>query len=224
MKKCKIIFVFFVLISGLLWGQLLPQNTGRTVFPSPNGFDEPGSPPVAQAGSNGMHAVEGVSPSSAAYPFVQVGREKMAEKKHPEAIEAYRTALRLEPLNSIIWGLYDDAVAENAAAKKRHELTAGTFEGSLKPIFSVGRVDSYIELNNLCLVGSIKNVSNLKRQNVLLRARLFDKNKRELAISEGMISNYDKALLPNESCNFEIIFKDYPKSVTDFKVEVKSWE
>jgi hypothetical protein len=221
MKNFKLILTIFVLASSFVWAQLLPENTGRTVFPSPSGLDEPDAPAATQVDPNG---VEGVSPTSPAFPFVQVGREKMAEKKHSEAIEAYRTALRLEPLNPIIWGLYDDAVGESYIAKKRRELTVGTSEGSLKPIFSVGRVDSYIDINNLCLVGEIKNLSKLKRQNIVLLARLFDKNKRELVTAEGTITNFDKTLLPNESCNFEIIFKDYPKSVTDFKVEVRAWE
>lgn len=219
--KIKTIAILFLLLPVLIFALELPENTGRKVFPSPDPseFDNPvtGSTPVSPP-------VEGIPTSSPAFGIVQMGREKMAEKKYPEAIEAFKTAVRLEPLNSVIWGLYDNAVIEDYLSKKDRDLTAGAYKASLKPNFSITRVDSYVDINNLCLVGHIKNISNFKKQKVVLLGRLFDKNKRELTTSRGTLTNYDKSLLPNEDCRFEIIFKDYPKTITDYKVEVLSWE
>ncbi|MFA7146979.1 MAG: hypothetical protein WC221_10365, partial [Candidatus Riflebacteria bacterium] len=103
-KQNKILCMSAVLL--LLSGvaseaQNLPQNTGRKIFPSPSDKeDEKGA---------ALPVVDGVPISSPAFPFVAAGREKMAEKRYAEAIEAFRTALRLEPLNPNIWGLYDNA-------------------------------------------------------------------------------------------------------------------
>ncbi|MCK9457733.1 MAG: hypothetical protein M0R31_10625 [Candidatus Riflebacteria bacterium] len=218
-KQNKILCMSAVLL--LLSGvaseaQNLPQNTGRKIFPSPSDKeDEKGA---------ALPVVDGVPISSPAFPFVAAGREKMAEKRYAEAIEAFRTALRLEPLNPNIWGLYDNAVIEDYNAKESNSMVNGIARGALRPNFAITRTDSYIDINTLCIVGHLKNLSGTKKHKIVLTARLFDKNNREVAKAEGTLRNYDKGLLANESCLFEILVKEYPKNVTDFKVEVSSWE
>ena len=220
MEKIKHIIIFSFLISALFsadtsFGQLLPRNYGRKIFPSPTEQDR----------QNGVYvpSIDGVYQTSPAYEPAMLGRQKLAERKYDEAKEAFKTAIRLEPMNSTLWGLYDTALTEEVLAHN-NVTTYGASSGNLKPIFEITRTDSYIEVNTMYIVGHLKNISNTKKQKIELTARFFNENNVEIKKAKGTLRNYDKALLPNEICLFEIPLKDYPKTIETFRVEVSSWE
>ncbi len=194
---------------------------GRKVFPSPN-FDE--EPKSLFATSGPEVGIANLATSSPALPMAETGATKIAEGKYSEAKEALKTALRLEPMNLALWQMYDDAVIGEYTTNKRDEILKAVVEKDLLPNFAITKLDTYIELGTLYIVGTLKNTSKTTKQKIQLRARLLDENKRELRSEKGTLRSIDKILYPNESSLFEIPFKNPPTTITSYRVEVDSWE
>ncbi len=211
-------FVLLTLLAGLqLSAQSLPENPGRRIFPSP-------SDPMDEMLIPRASAVTGLATDSPAMKFVETGDKMIVESRYTEAKEAYRTALRLEQMNLPLWAAYDDSVISEYLARKRQEKLNPVIERDIEPIFSINRVDSYIELGTLYVVGSLQNVSKAVRQKIQLTIRILDENRRELRSETGTLRSFDKGLLPNESSLFEVPFKDPPAGGKSFRVEITAWE
>ena len=118
----------------------------------------------------------------------------------------------------------DDAVIGEYTTNKRDEILKAVVEKDLLPNFAITKLDTYIELGTLYIVGTLKNTSKTTKQKIQLRARLLDENKRELRSEKGTLRSIDKILYPNESSLFEIPFKNPPTTITSYRVEVDSWE
>ncbi len=200
-----------------LGAQSLPENPGRKIFPSPTAPADEMLIPRASA-------ITGLATDSAAVKFVETGDKMMVEGRFSEAKESYRTALRLEPMNLSLWAAYDDSAVSEYIARKRKEKANPVIERDIEPVFNINRVDSYIELGTLYVVGSLQNLSKAMRQKIQLTVRILDENKRELRSETGTLRSFDKGLLPNESSLFEIPFKDAPPGGKSFRVEVTAWE
>lgn len=194
----------------------LPQNPGPKVFPSPLPETENSAPKV--------FSIDGLATNSPALPFIESAQKMVVEERFPEAKEALKTALRLEPMSISLWARYDDAVISDYIDKKRRERQNPVVERDINPIFSINRIDSYIELGTLYVVGSLQNLSKVSRQKIQLTARILDENKRELRSETGTLRSIDKGLFPNESSLFEIAFKNPPLGAKTFRVEVTTWE
>jgi len=109
-------------------------------------------------------------------------------------------------------------------ARKRREKQNPVIERDLEPLFSIDRIDSYIELGTLYVAGSLSNLSKTVKRKIQLTARILDENKRELRSETGTLRSFDKGLLPKESSLFEIPFKDPPAGARSFRVEITAWE
>lgn len=162
--------------------------------------------------------------SDPAQPFQDQGKKLMVEMKYAESKEAFRTALRLSPMNPQLWALYDEAAIGEYIELKRKEKINPVIERDISPVFSIDRIDSYNELGTLYIVGSLRNVSKEIRQKIVLVARLLDENKRELRRETGILRNTERGLSPNESSLFEIPFKNPPPGGKSFRVEVETYE
>lgn len=159
-----------------------------------------------------------------AAPFVDSARQLIVEQKFPQAREALRTAIRIAPMQLKIWALYDEAVNSDYIATKRREKFNPVIEGDIKPIFSINRIDSYIELGTLYVVGTLQNISQDTRQKIVLTGKILDKDKRELRRETGALLIPERGLMPNESSLFEIPFKNFPPGGKSFRVEVSAYE
>ncbi len=197
-------------------------NNGRKVFASPT-FEEGPKTLFATSGSEEM-LIANLASTSPALPLAKTGLEKMNNGNYKDAIEAFRTALRLEPMNMALWQLYDDCVIGDYTTGKRDEVLKAVVTADIKPTFAITRIDSYIELGTLYVVGTLKNVSDKKKQKINLRTRLLDRNNRELRSEYGTLRDIYKVLYPNESSLFEIPIKNPPVNVKSYRVEVSSWE
>ena len=215
-------FLLSLLVSSTCLAQEYTINNGRKVFASPN-FEAGPKTLFATSGSEEM-LIANLASSSPALPLAKTGLEKMNNGNYKDAIEAFRTALRLEPMNMALWQLYDDCVIGDYTTDKRDEVLKAVVTADIKPTFAITRIDSYIELGTLYVVGTLKNVSDKKKQKINLRTRLLDKNNRELRSEYGTLRDIYKVLYPNESSLFEIPIKNPPVNVKSYRVEVSSWE
>jgi len=205
----------------LTFGALLIISCAATV----SAQDSPGafSAPMFPGNSNDKETAP-QNASDPAQPFMDQGRDLMINTKFSESKEALRTAIRISPMNPQLWALYDEAVAGEYVERKRKEKISPVIERDISPTFSIDRIDSYIELGTLYVVGSLKNVSAETRQKITLIARLFDENKKELRRETGVLRNTERGLYPNESSLFEIPFRNPPPGGKSFRVEVESYE
>jgi len=182
-------------------------------------------PPIlsgaTQKPSNNAPAPAVVDPT---LPLLESSKTLMAEEKFSQAKEALRTALRLAPMNIEIWAMYDEAVSSDYVYKKRQEKLNPVIDRDIEPIFSINRVDSYVELGTLYIVGTLQNISKEPRQKIVLTAKMLDENKRELRRETGTLLIPERGLLPNESSLFEIPFKNFPPGAKSFRVEVTTYE
>ena len=218
----KIIAAFIVCLFAASCCNAQIRNKGRKIFPSPN-FDE--APKTLFASTDpGEQILADLASSSPALPLAEKGLEKLNLGKISEAKEAFRSAIRLEPMNLGLWELYDEAVVAEYNATKSDEIYKSTVTGEFSPNFTITRLDSYIELGTLYIVGTIKNISKRRKQKITLKARLFDENNREIRNEYGTLRNIYKSLYPNESSLFEIPIKNPPFKVKSYRVEVHSWE
>ena len=177
-------------------------------------------PTTDQAQTSGI-ATSSIDPSRT---FVDSARTMIVEQKYDQAKEALRTALRIAPMNLEIWALYDETVIADYVEKKRREKFSPIIDGDITPVFSINRIDSYIELDTLFVVGTLQNISKGTRQKIVLTARILDENKRELRRETGTLLIPERGLMPNESSIFEIPFKKFPPGGKSFRVEVTSYE
>ncbi len=214
--------LFMLALSSSCYAQGYTINNGRKVFASPN-FEEGPKTLFASSDAN-EQLIANLASSSPALPIAEGGLKKLTEGNFPEAKEAFRTAIRLEPMNMGLWQLYDDCVIGEYTANKRDEILKAVVTGDIHPTFAITRVDSYIELGTLYIVGTLKNISNKKKQKINLRTRIFDSNKRELRTEYGTLRDIYKVLYPNESSLFEIPIKNPPSNMKSYRVEVSSWE
>jgi len=174
--------------------------------------------------NSGTKISTAVSSDNTVENFLQMARAYIKEEKFTEAKEALRTAIRISPMNMEAWSLYDDAVTGEYLALRRDGKLNPTIERDIDPTFSITRVDSYVELDTLYLVGSIKNLSKKFVQKVQLTAKIIDGNKRELRKATGSLKLSKRGLQPNESSLFEIPFKRPPKDGKTYQVKVSSYE
>jgi tetratricopeptide (TPR) repeat protein len=156
--------------------------------------------------------------------YISQGQAYLANGRLNEAKEALRTAIRLEPMNLEAWALYDYVVETHYVGRAREEKLNPVIERDLKPIFSLGNVQSYLDYGSLFLVGEIKNVSDATRRRVEITGILFDNNKQELRRESTFLTLTDRGLFPNETCPFEIQFRNPPPGVKSFKVRVSNFE
>lgn len=162
--------------------------------------------------------------SDPAQPFADKGKELIVSGKFSDSKEALKTALRLSPMNLELWALYDEAVIGEFSARMRNEKLTGVIERDITPIFSIDRIDSYVELGTLYVVGTLQNVSKSTRQKITLTVRILDENKKELRRETGTLRNTERGLFPNESSIFEIPFRNPPVGAKSFRVEVSAYE
>jgi hypothetical protein len=127
-------------------------------------------------------------------------------------------------MNLEIWALYDETVTADYVQKKRIEKFNPVIDSDIEPIFSITRIDSYIELDTLYVVGTLQNISRATRQKIVLTGKILDENKRELRRETGTLLIPERGLMPNESSIFEIPFKNFPPGGKSFRVEVTSYE
>ncbi len=198
--------------------QTLPANPGRQNFAPTAG------PSATSTLIPRVSAVTGLATDSQAFKLVESADKLIVEGRFGEAKEAYRTALRVEPMNLSLWAAYDESVISDYIARKRSDKSNPAIERDILPLFAINRVDSYMELGTLYVVGSVQNLSKSLKQKIQLTARILDENKRELRSETGTLRSFDKALLPNESSLFEIPFKQPPPGARSFRVEVTAWE
>lgn len=222
MRKLVFSALFLLAITSNGYGQNYIMNNGRKVFPSPDFSNQ--SNILFARNETVLNGIANLATSSPALPLAENGLKKMEGNKFPEAQEAFRTALRLEPMNMGLWQLYDDSVIADYITNRRDEILKSVTESDLAPTFAITKVDSYIELDTLYIVGTVKNLTKKSKQKINLRARLLDQNKRELRSEQGTLRSIDKVLYPNESSLFEIPFKNPPFKMKSFRVEVSSWE
>ncbi len=162
--------------------------------------------------------------TSPADSFIAMAKKLMAEGKYAEALEALRTAIRIDPMNMEAWSLYDEAVIQDYTNTMRKNKLTPVITRDIKPLFSITRIDSYMELDTLYVVGSVKNLSKGLRQKISLTAKILDKNNRELRVETGNLRLTERGLFPNESSLFEIPFKNPPKGGQTYRVEVSDYE
>jgi hypothetical protein len=148
----------------------------------------------------------------------------MGEGNYVQAKEALKTAIRFEPMNPEAWMLYDEAAIGNYIANQRAQKLSPVIERDIAPLFEISRVDSYIERDTLYVVGSLKNLSDHKKRQIQITAKILDKNKKELRRQTGELALTPQGLLPNESSLFEIPFKNPPADAKVFKLEVSNFE
>lgn len=165
-----------------------------------------------------------LQPGIQAQQFIEMARQLMADGKYSQAKEALKTAIRIEPMNQEAWTLYDEALIAEYVDLRRKEKLEPVIEKDLSPLFEINRVDTYIELDTLFVVGSLKNLSGSLKQKIKVTARILDENKKELRQQSGELNLTNRGLLPNESSLFEIPFKNPPLGARSFKVEVSNFE
>ena len=208
MKRLLCPLLFCLLLPGSASAQLSIERNPQRMFPGP-------------AAIQNITATAPVDPS---LPFVESARTMIVEQKFDQAKEALRTALRIAPMNLEIWALYDETVSADYVEKKRREKFSPIIDADIAPVFSIDRIDSYIELDTLYVVGTIQNISKGTRQKIVLTAKMFDENKRELRRETGTLLIPERGLMPNESSIFEIPFKKFPPGGKSFRVEVTTYE
>lgn len=211
MKKTTIGIILFLLV----WASLHAQ--GNPLARS-NAFSD------RRSSAKGENLGKGAAIGNTADSFLQMAKKYIIEEKFAEAKEALRTAIRIDPMNMEAWSLYDDAVVGDYIAMRRKSNLTPVIERDIAPLFSITRIDSYVELDTLYVVGSIKNTSKQFIQNIELTAKIIDENKRELRKATGNLKLSKKGLLPNESSLFEIPFKSPPTDGKIYRVEVSGYE
>ena len=209
MKKQFFTLLFCLVIPVILPAQLSIERPPRKTFPAPP------APAAIDIASSSIDPAQ---------PFVDSARSMIVEQKYGQAQEALRTALRLSPMNLEIWALYDETVTADYVEKMRREKFNPVIYGDIDPVFSINRIDSYIELNTLYVVGTLQNLSKGTRNKIILTAKILDENKRELRRETGRLLIPERGLMPSESSIFEIPFKDFPPGGKSFRVEVTSYE
>ncbi|NLI79331.1 MAG: DUF3426 domain-containing protein [Candidatus Riflebacteria bacterium] len=202
-------------------GQGTPSQPRRPTPTGPGGA-APKSPSLA--GMLRPDAANRTTPGTDARTFLTQAQGYIGEGRLPEAREALRTALRLEPMNLEAWNLYDYVAELSYIERARDEKRNPVVERDLKPLFAIERVESFDEFGTLYLVGEIRNVSDSLRQNILVQGTLLDENKQELRRESGSLPLKDRGLFPNESSLFEIPFKNPPPGVKSFRVRVAEFD
>ncbi|MBF0405840.1 MAG: hypothetical protein HQM10_00685 [Candidatus Riflebacteria bacterium] len=167
---------------------------------------------------------KGTFADSPARQFINQGESLLAEGRIPEAKEALKTAIRLDPMNTEAWGIYDRAAESLYTTRLAEDKTNPIFEGLFKPIFSFDRVETYYSFGNLYLVGQLKNISGTLKSQIELSAILFDENRQELRRATASLPLKDRGLFPNETSFFEIPFSNPPKGINSFRVRVSNFE
>jgi hypothetical protein len=127
-------------------------------------------------------------------------------------------------MNFEAWSLYDETVIADYIQQRRKEKLAPVIERDISPLFEITRVDTYIELDTLYVVGSLKNLSDKLKQKIRVTAKILDDSKKELRRQTGELNLTKRGLLPNESSLFEIPFKNPPAGAKSFRVEVTGFE
>lgn len=158
------------------------------------------------------------------YQFAESAKQMIIEEKFTEAKEALKTAIRIAPMNPSLWALYDEAVTSDYLELARREKINPVVVRDLQTLFNITRVDSYIELDTLYVVGNLHNISGELRQKIVLSAKLLDKNKKELRKESGTLIIPERGLMPNENSLFEIPIKNFPLGGKSIRVEVSAWE
>jgi tetratricopeptide (TPR) repeat protein len=156
--------------------------------------------------------------------FVDMGKAFIAQGNFTQAKEALKTALRIAPMKYEIWSLYDEATTGEYIASRRAEKLNPVVERDISPLFEISRVDTYIELDTLYVVGSVRNLSDKLRQKIQITAKIYDNVKKELRKQTGQLKLAKKGLLPNESSLFEIPFKNFPANARVLRVKVSDFE
>jgi tetratricopeptide (TPR) repeat protein len=165
-----------------------------------------------------------VSANADAETFINMGKRLMQEGKYLQAKEAFKTAIRLEPMNEEAWNLYDEALIADYVEKKKLEKLEPVIEKDMSPRFEISNIDTYLELDTLYVVGSLKNLSNSDKHKIEVTAQILDKNEKELRRQTGKLKLTLKGLSPNESSLFEIPFKNPPENAEKFRVKVSEYK
>ncbi|MGM0599099.1 MAG: FxLYD domain-containing protein [Candidatus Rifleibacteriota bacterium] len=165
-----------------------------------------------------------VSPDSGVDSFLDNGKNLMSEGKYLQAKEAFKTAIRLEPMNEEAWDLYDEGLIADYVEKKKDDKLEPVIDKDMPPIFKITNIDTYIEHDTLYVVGSLKNLSNSDKHKIKITAQILDENEKELRRQTGELKLTLKALSPNESSLFEIPFKNPPENAEKFRVKVSEYQ
>ena len=181
-------------------------------------------PPADNSPDKGTQGSSQIGQTNPAGEFVNMGKTMIGQGNYLQAKEALKTALRISPMDHEIWLLYDEATIGEYIAARRTEKLSPVIERDIAPLFEISRVDTYIELDTLYVVGSIRNLSKKLRQKIQITARIFDDKQKELRRHTGPLKLAQKGLLPNESSLFEIPFKNPPANARVFRVEVSNFE
>ncbi|MEW6713059.1 MAG: hypothetical protein AB1403_24780, partial [Candidatus Riflebacteria bacterium] len=114
-----------------------------------------------------------LNPAIQAQQFIEMARKFMAEGKFAQAKEALKTAIRLDPMNPEAWALYDEALIAEYVEIRRREKLEPVIEKDVSPLFEINRVDTYIQLDTLFVVGSLKNLSDQLKQKIKVTAKIL---------------------------------------------------
>lgn len=213
----KKVFIIFALAH--LGASSLPAQEGSIARSSTFGQNKEDR--LSEVSSEKMKSLQ---PGIQAQQFIEMARQLMADGKYSQAKEALRTAIRIEPMNPEAWALYDEALIAEYIELRRKEKLEPVIEKDISPLFEINRVDTYIELDTLYVVGALKNLSSDLKQKIKVTAKIFDENKKELRRQSGELNLTNRGLLPNESSLFEIPFKSPPAAAKIFRVEVSDFE
>ncbi|MDN5278074.1 MAG: hypothetical protein PWR01_2039 [Clostridiales bacterium] len=197
------------------------SQQGNQAFPSSAFGNQQNQFP--QAGGDNSNQQNQPQQSPAAQ-FIDSAKKLMGQGNYAQSKEALKTAIRVEPMNFEAWSLYDETVIADYIQQRRKEKLAPVIERDISPLFEITRVDTYIELDTLYVVGSLKNLSDKLKQKIRVTAKILDDSKKELRRQTGELNLTKRGLLPNESSLFEIPFKNPPAGAKSFRVEVTGFE
>ena len=199
----------------IMAGMITWVAVGQGLPPTPRGAGGPRA-----TGSAGAASPAGGNAGA----LVVQGEALMAEGRLTEAREAFRSAIRVEPMNPSHWNRYDEAIERLFVIRAREDKRSPVIDRDLTPFFSIDRVESYRDLGTLYLVGEVRNLTkNLKRM-VEVVGILYDQDKVELRRNTSYLLMKERGVYPNEVSPFEIPFKDPPAGIKSYRVQVTSFE
>lgn len=179
----------------------------------------PGAP-LDDVPADGALGTGGGMAGPGAAAVIAQGNAMLAEGRFTEAREAFRTAIRLEPMNPSHWNRYDEAVERLFVERRRQETENPVIEADLAPMFSIDKVEAYHSMGRLYLVGEVRNLTRTHKRMVEVVGILYDQDRVELRRAAAYMMFKERGIYPNEAAPFEIAFRDPPPGIKSYRVQV----